>query len=141
MIDTAEVVSSGDDVQLIAYDARGEVIGVIALWKDTAGRIHLASDYNDGYTEAIYSDDAADAFVEASLPPDVISRRADLMLLAIRESPYETRSVLTCAAGVVGGAALCQPGIGPWIVATCPTALVLASCECFPLVGLHNPCA
>jgi hypothetical protein len=141
LLATAEVVSGGDgDVQLIAYDSRGEVIGVIALWTDTEGRVHLASDYSDGYAEAIYSDDADDAVLEASLPPHVIAKRAELMLEAIRESPGETRGVLSCAASAVGGAALCQPGLGPWIVATCPTAIVIASCECFPLVGLHNPC-
>jgi hypothetical protein len=55
-LDTVEFIDGGEDVQLVAYDAGGEVIGSIALWVDERERIHLVSDYGDGYAEVIAVD-------------------------------------------------------------------------------------
>ena len=80
-LDRTEFSGIDTEVQLVAFDAEGEVIGMIALWVEPDGRIILTSDYADGYAETVMVDGRART--EATLPPEVITTRAAAMLGAL----------------------------------------------------------
>lgn len=45
--DRVETLQDGD-AQILAYDAAGTVVGSLAVWQDTRGRVHVSADYGDG---------------------------------------------------------------------------------------------
>jgi hypothetical protein len=136
-LDAVEFIDGGEDVQLVAYDAGGEVIGMIALWVDERERVHLASDYGDGYAEIVVVDGVAT--VDTTLPPEVTRERAQLMLA--RLDPSATRgkpSAVRCATTIAIGVGACSPVVGGAIVVTCPAAVFLAFCECAELLEIKS---
>lgn len=134
-LDHAEFVSD-EDLQLIAYDARGAVIGTIALWLDERGRVHLVSDYADGYANVLVVDERAT--IDATLAPEVIRERADLVLskLLSGSSNPPRRSPLVCAATIASAVGLCAVG-GAVVVITCPAGVILALCACAPVLDIE----
>jgi hypothetical protein len=136
-LDHVEFEGDESDAQLIAYDAEDEVIGIISIEIGPGERVYLASDYGDGYAETTVVD--GEARTEATLPGEVISLRAKLVLS--RAGRHGAENWFSCAALVGGAVALCAPPlVAGAIVVTCPTGIGLAACECFPLAGLDSPC-
>jgi hypothetical protein len=123
-LDTVEFIDGGDDVQLVAYDVGGEVIGMIALWVDERERIHLSSDYGDGYVEAILDHDRVT--VDSTLPAAVAEERVRLILAGL--NPQEGKGWLGCALSVGASAASCSLALP-----SCPFAMGAAACHCLPL--------
>jgi hypothetical protein len=74
-LDSVEFIDGGDDVQLVAYDASGEIIGSIAFWRDRGGGLHVLSDYGDGYAEVVIVDGEATIATTLDRPSWVIARR------------------------------------------------------------------
>jgi len=62
------VVEEGDaGVELLAYDNDGVIIGMLALWVDDAGDVHVASEYDDGYADVVIVGEVP--YVQTTLPP------------------------------------------------------------------------
>ncbi|HLT38700.1 MAG TPA: hypothetical protein VK034_20570, partial [Enhygromyxa sp.] len=111
-LDRAELIGDGDELQLVGCDSAGEVVGAIAIWIDDRERMHLASDYGDGYAETVVEGDRADT--QSTLPADEIGRRADLMLDR-----------------------LATPGVGPqegWFMCAAKTGVAVGACSASGLV-------
>jgi hypothetical protein len=136
-LDTVEFIDAGEDVQLVAYDASGEVIGMIALWVDEHERVHLASDYQDGYATFILVD--GEVTIDATLPPDITRERAELMLLTMDYGGLAgdaKPTVRDCARAIAAAAAMC--GLtGGWAVILCPVGLYDVGCECAKLADIE----
>lgn len=149
VIDHAELTRSDRDLQIVAYDRRGEVIGTIALWVEPGGEIFLASDYADGFAETMVTDGRART--EATLPSQTIKRRANAILTeleydSVERGPQEgagswfwcVSSTFAAVGACVGGAA----AIGPLIA--CPGLAASATCLCITAVAEEvggRPCA
>lgn len=131
-LDRAEVVGDGGDLQVVAYDAEGEVVGIIALWVDSRGRVHVVSDYGDGYAETVITD--GQAHTTATLPAEVLSERAEmiaeLVVQAPGRDPQPKKSWLVCGAkvAVTAGSCATAQAIG------CVGGAVMSACECLPLL-------
>jgi hypothetical protein len=134
-LDSVEFIDGGEDVQWVAYDASGEVIGSIALWVDEHGHIYLASDYGDDYAEVVVVD--GEATIDATLPPDVTSERAELMLITMEHGGLASEAKPTireCAKAVAAAAGLCAlPGVR---IVACPFGIYDAACECSKLTDI-----
>jgi hypothetical protein len=72
------VVEEGEaGVELLAYDAEGVIIGILALWVDDDGDVHVASEYDDGYGDVVIVGEVP--YVQTSLPLATIEARAGLI--------------------------------------------------------------
>lgn len=78
-LDHADFISAGDGggAEIVGYDAAGETVGVIVVWVDSRGRLHLDSDYDDGYASIVFED--GEARIHSTLPASVVSTRAGLL--------------------------------------------------------------
>jgi hypothetical protein len=128
-LDSVEFVDGGEDVQLIAYDVDGEVIGMIAVWVDEHGRVHVLSDYADGYAESVI--EGEDVLLDSTLSPTVVMERAarlgEWLYLDSSQDPQEGAG--SCAFSVVATAGSC---VAASIL--CPISAILLACNCLPLV-------
>jgi hypothetical protein len=134
-LESVELIDAGGDVQLIAYDASGEVIGVIALWVEDA-RTYLTFDYADGYADVVVVDGEAE--IDATLPADEVQWRTNMMVARLDSEGVRGRpTALTCAATIAAATALCLPAIGAPIIITCPAGVAFAVCECAPVLDIE----
>lgn len=126
-LDRAEVVDSGDDVQMIAYDRQGAVIGSIALWAEPDGTVWTVSDYADGFSLVVVHPDGR-VRLDGTLAPVLVEERAELVIASLDSSDPAQARWLSCAArtGVMIGT--CATGN----LFACPFSAVLAACECLP---------
>jgi hypothetical protein len=128
-LDSVEFIDGGEDIQLVARDANGEVIGSIALWVDERGRIHVLSDYPDGYAETVI--DSESVLIDATLSPTAVMGRAaqfgERLYRDWGQDPQE--GVGSCAFSVVATAGSC-------VAATilCPISAIPLACNCVPLI-------
>jgi hypothetical protein len=135
-LDHAELLANGDhDVQLVAYDHAGEVIGTIALWVDERGAHHLESDYDDGYASTVVIDGRDRTM--STLSGEVIAARAQA-ITDIMVAPQAGK--LWCATKIAGAAALCAPLVAGNAlgVFSCPAGIIWAWCECAPVLGIDD---
>ena len=115
------------DVQLIAYDAAGEVIASIALWVDSGDRIWIDSDYEDGFAEVMIVDGRAT--LDSTLAPETLTKRTRLIMSYVEPGGPQAAKPMGCALFAAGAVITCsfaQPG--------CPIAAGVAACHCLPLV-------
>lgn len=138
-IEQAEITGTESEVQIVAFNARGEIVGTIALWLEPDGRLVLASDYADGYAETVVTDRRAQT--EATIPPEAIAARADAMVGAL-DGRRTRADLLGCALSAGTAAAACSPpsvaaGVG---VVGCAAGVYLAACVCLPLFDVHPEC-
>ena len=126
-------IEDGDlGVELIAYDDAGGVIGLLMLWVDDGGDVHIASEYDDGYADVVIIADVP--HVQADLPLATVEARARLISDVVASTgtgPQE--SWFTCGLRAGLAVAACS-GAGLALVAGCPTASAYAACECLPLM-------
>lgn len=125
------------DVQLVAFDTDGEVVGSVALWSED-GRLHLASDYADGYEETVILDGRARR--TSTLPDGIAAERAQVMLDILASSEPQAGKV-GCGLGVFLAIAACHPASVAALIgaAACPGAVYHAACECAQYVGPKPP--
>lgn len=126
-LDYAEFIDGGDDVQMIAYDDSGAVIGSIALWVDADGTTWAVSDYADGFTVVMIDADG-DVQVDGTLAPALTAERADLLVSTLDPAEPAQGRWFKCAAltGVMVGT--CATGS----LIACPFSAMVAACECLP---------
>lgn len=125
--DHSELIAGDDELQLVAYDHTGEVIGSIALWVNPEGATGILSDYGDGYALVLVTPEG-EVLTDTTLPRDVAMERADL--IASHLDPYDPVQAkwLKCAAFTGALVATCATG-SIW---ACPFTAILAACECLP---------
>jgi hypothetical protein len=133
-----EMIRTGDDVQVVAYDSAGETIAVLAIWTDE-DRSHIASDFTDGYEEIVIVGDEV-VHRDSSLAPGVAGTRARAMLdLVAPHDPQEGK--VGCVLTILTSVAACSP---PSVATTigafsCPPSVYLALCECAEFLGKEPP--
>jgi hypothetical protein len=135
-LDHAEISSSGDDVQIIAYARNGEVIGTIAIWLDEHDRQHLEADFDDGYSSTVVTDGRDRT--TSTMPAELVARRASA-IADVTLAPAE-KGELGCAVRIASAIALCAPlALGKILgIVTCPAGVIQAWCACAPLLGLDD---
>jgi hypothetical protein len=128
-LDSVEFIDGGEDVQLVAYDAGGEVIGSIAFWRDRGGGLHVLSDYGDGYAEVVFVD--GEATITATLAPAVVGDRAALIGDRLYHEGHGPKGKpwASCAFSVLGTAASCAAA-----TPICPLTAIPLACNCLPLI-------
>jgi hypothetical protein len=126
-LDHAEVVDGGDDVQMIAYDPSGAVIGSIALWVGTDGATYSVSDYAEGYSQVTILPDGS-VLTEGNLPAELAAERADLVLAAIDANDPAQAKWMRCAVATGIMVGTCATGS----IIACPFSAMAAACECLP---------
>ena len=137
-LDHVELTHDGDDIQITGYDRDGLPIGVLAMWTDDRGAIHLESDFDDGYSSTVVLDGVD--HTDATMPATVVAERAHRMadwLTASDSGPQE--AVLHCALALAGSIAGCANGNALITTFACPTAVLTAWCTCTPLVTKKRP--
>ena len=130
-IDRTEYTNDGENVEIVAYDDHGTVIGVIALFVDSHGDLRIVSEYEEGFADAVI-DAKGVAHVTTDLPAETVERRAEAIadkLATTGMGPYEGWGM--CAAKVLVAVGACM---GPHYVWTCGPGAFIAACECIPLM-------
>lgn len=135
-LDRAEASVSGEDVQLVAFDRGGEVIGTVALWIDERGAHHLEADFDDGYSSTVVIDGRDRT--TSTLPGDALAARTAAMT-DVMVGPA-AKGELACAVRIASAIALCAPiAVGKvWGIFTCPAGVIIAWCACTPVLGLDD---
>lgn len=123
----SEAVAGEDELQLIAYDRAGEVIGTIAFWVEPDGATGVLSDYGDGYAVVLISPEG-EVHTDTTLPREVVSERADL--IASHLDPYDPQEAKWVACAGLTGIMVATCGAGN--IWACPFTAIMAACECLP---------
>jgi hypothetical protein len=126
-LDSVEFIDGGEDVQLVAYDAGGEVIGSIAFWASEDGAVWVVSDYADGYTVVAISP-AGDVRTESTLSPDVTAARA--IVIGERIDPDSVQEGKGACALSAAGTVISCAAASWW----CPFTAISTACNCLPLI-------
>lgn len=108
----SKVITSEDELKLIAHDHTGGVIGTITLRVDPDGVTGVYCDYGDGHAVVLITFEG-DVQTDASLPKEVVVERADL--IASHVDPY-----------------IPPEGGNPW---DCPLTAIVAACELLPTLN------
>jgi len=122
-IDRVETIADGD-AQLVAYDAAGVVIGTLAVWQDSRGRIHITADYSDGSAKLVVVDGELVSFV-SDLEPATLAHRNALMIAHLSPDDQQAGWVMC---GATAGAAVGFWGTGNPIAGAFST--IAAYCTC-----------
>ncbi|MFO7564355.1 MAG: hypothetical protein R6X02_17035 [Enhygromyxa sp.] len=125
-LDHTQIVDGAGDVQLIAHDHGGAVIGSITLWVESDGTTWVVSDYADGFSVAMIHPDGH-LRIDGSLAPTLVASRADSLVasLAGDDSPGGR---IECARRVSAMVGSCGTGS----LVACPRSALAAACECLP---------
>jgi hypothetical protein len=123
-LDHTEILVGGDDVQLIARDHQGAVIGSIVLWVEADGSTWAMSDYADGFAVAMIHPDGP-IRLDGTLAPALVADRAERMVSTLDPAQAKWFRCTTILAVMVGS---CASGN----LTTCPRSAITAACECLP---------
>lgn len=123
-----ELTGGANDMQLVAYDHAGDVLGSIALWTDPDGTTWIVSDYGDGFSQVMITPDG-EVSTEATLPSEVIAARAELIIDTIQNQSEPQEGKVSCALSLAGTVVSCAAA--SWF---CPVTAISTACNCMPLV-------
>jgi hypothetical protein len=127
-----EMIDTGGDVQLLAYDSTGKTIGVIALWTGDANSMHVAADFEDGYDELVFDDGKPRR--STSLAPGVAGERARAMLDVLAQSDSQEGKV-SCGLAILGTAIACAGSAALLPAIGCATGSYEIACHCAEFLG------
>lgn len=130
-LDHVESSEADEGVEIIAYNDRNIVIGVVVMTYEPRGVLRLASDYDDGFSDVTMRGRVRES-MRSSLPDGVAEHRANAMFDAIQtpgSGPLEGWGM--CAAKTLVAVGACNSAT--WLI-TCGPGAFLAACECIPLV-------
>jgi hypothetical protein len=134
VIARVEMIDTGD-VQLVAYDTAGEIIGSVALWT-VESRMYIASDFEDGYDEIEIIDGRASR--TSTLPDGVAPTRVSAMLdLLAQSDPQEGK--ISCGLSILGTAIACAGSAALLPAIGCVTGTYEVACHCAEFIGPKPP--
>jgi hypothetical protein len=122
-----EFEQTPDTAQLTAFDSDGEVVGELAVWRDSTGQPMLAATFPDGLYMFVSLDN--DAAIVDTEDGEEVAARVDEIMAALPEGATagSSQDVAECLgyAGLVVAGCMVHPVI-------CAGEMYFAACHCLP---------
>ncbi|PRP96439.1 hypothetical protein [Enhygromyxa salina] len=119
----------GDSTEIVALDSMGSPIGVLSVWADSAGVVHVDSDYDDGYLHVAVVDGIP--VIDSTLDPDIAAERAALIgnELVVPNPPDVPVGWGACAFAATG-TVIAAATANPWVIG----GAIASACSCLPMI-------